>query len=113
MTSNGRFAVDTQREVYLRGLSGRPPQIPTRFVELEAAAQQRMSAQALAYMAGGAGLERTMQANRGAFDRFRIAPRVLRDEHRCFDATRSEIPVPEEEAGDRLGQARGNAAAGY
>ena len=38
-----------------------------------------MSAEAFAYVAGGAGSERTMAANREAFDRWRIVPRVLRD----------------------------------
>ena len=38
-----------------------------------------MSAEAYAYIAGGAGAERTMAANRAAFDRWRIVPRVLRD----------------------------------
>ena len=38
-----------------------------------------MSAEAFAYVAGGAGAERTMAANREAFDRWRIVPRVLRD----------------------------------
>jgi isopentenyl diphosphate isomerase/L-lactate dehydrogenase-like FMN-dependent dehydrogenase len=38
-----------------------------------------MSPQAFAYVAGGAGSERTIAANRAAFDRRRIVPRVLRD----------------------------------
>ena len=38
-----------------------------------------MSAQAFAYVAGGAGLESTIVANRTALDRWRIVPRVLRD----------------------------------
>lgn len=38
-----------------------------------------MSRRAWAYVAGGAGCERTMRANRAAFDRWRIVPRVLRD----------------------------------
>jgi isopentenyl diphosphate isomerase/L-lactate dehydrogenase-like FMN-dependent dehydrogenase len=38
-----------------------------------------MSRQAYAYVAGGAGLESTIAANRAAFERRRIVPRVLRD----------------------------------
>ena len=38
-----------------------------------------MSAEAWAYVAGGAGRESTMDANRTAFERYRIVPRVLRD----------------------------------
>src|SRR6266536_579130 len=38
-----------------------------------------MTRQAYAYVAGGAGLEGTIAANRAAFERRRIVPRVLRD----------------------------------
>ena len=38
-----------------------------------------MSREAFAYTAGGAGSESTMRANRAAFDRWRIVPRMLRD----------------------------------
>ena len=38
-----------------------------------------MSPEAWAYVAGGAGRESTMDANRAAFERWRIVPRVLRD----------------------------------
>ena len=38
-----------------------------------------MSERAFAYVAGGAGAERSMAANRAAFDRCRIVPRMLRD----------------------------------
>jgi isopentenyl diphosphate isomerase/L-lactate dehydrogenase-like FMN-dependent dehydrogenase len=38
-----------------------------------------MSAAAWAYVAGSAGQQRTEQANRGAFDRWAIVPRMLRD----------------------------------
>jgi isopentenyl diphosphate isomerase/L-lactate dehydrogenase-like FMN-dependent dehydrogenase len=38
-----------------------------------------MSSEAYAYVAAGAGAERTVAANRAAFDRWRIVPRMLRD----------------------------------
>jgi isopentenyl diphosphate isomerase/L-lactate dehydrogenase-like FMN-dependent dehydrogenase len=38
-----------------------------------------MSPEAFAYVAGGAGTGATMRANRAAFDRWRIVPRMLRD----------------------------------
>ena len=38
-----------------------------------------MSPEAYAYVAGGAGAERTIAANRAALDRWKIVPRVLRD----------------------------------
>lgn len=68
-----------QRAHYFAGLTGSPRVVPTALGELEAAAQAAMSADAYAYVAGGAGAERTMAANRAAFDRWAIVPRMLRD----------------------------------
>jgi lactate 2-monooxygenase len=45
---------------------------------LEAAARGVLSAEAFSYVAGGASTERTVAANREAFARWRIVPRVLR-----------------------------------
>ncbi|MBX3510577.1 MAG: alpha-hydroxy-acid oxidizing protein [Hyphomonadaceae bacterium] len=71
------FGPETQGAIYLRGLGGAKPDIPTNFTALEAAAQRAMSPEAWAYTAGGAGLETTMAANRAAFSRHAIAPRML------------------------------------
>src|SRR5262249_35516842 len=71
------FRPETQAGVYVRGLSGAKPDIPTNFFALEAKAKEKMSAEAWAYVAGAAGLESTMQANRAAFDRVTIAPHML------------------------------------
>jgi L-lactate dehydrogenase (FMN-dependent) and related alpha-hydroxy acid dehydrogenases len=60
-------------------MSGQRPKVPTDFDALEAAAEKAMSAEAFSYIAGGAGRESTMAANRNAFERWRIAPRMLRD----------------------------------
>src|SRR3954462_4786970 len=46
---------------------------------LEERARGAMSAEAFAYVAGGAGTGATMRANRAAFDRWRIVPRMLGD----------------------------------
>lgn len=70
---------ERQREIFLSGLAGARPVVPTDARLLEARARALMSAEAFAYVAGGAGLERTMLANRAAFDRWRIVPRMLRD----------------------------------
>jgi isopentenyl diphosphate isomerase/L-lactate dehydrogenase-like FMN-dependent dehydrogenase len=43
------------------------------------AARVALSPEAFAYLAGGAGGESTMRANREAFERWRIVPRMLRD----------------------------------
>jgi isopentenyl diphosphate isomerase/L-lactate dehydrogenase-like FMN-dependent dehydrogenase len=72
-----QFGPETQGAIYLRGLSGARPEIPTNFIGLEAAAQQKMTPEAWAYTAGGAGLETAALANRAAFARFPIAPRML------------------------------------
>jgi len=71
------FGPEIQGAIYVRGLGGVTPDIPTNFTTLEAAAQQKMSPEAWAYTAGGAGLETSMDANRAAFSRFPIAPRML------------------------------------
>jgi lactate 2-monooxygenase len=68
-----------QAEIYLAGVRGKRPVVPADYEKLEARARGRMSAEAFAYVAGGAGAERTIAANRAAFDRWRIVPRVLRD----------------------------------
>jgi isopentenyl diphosphate isomerase/L-lactate dehydrogenase-like FMN-dependent dehydrogenase len=68
-----------QTEIYLAGVRGRRPATPFDHRKLERQARSRLSPQAYAYIAGGAGIERTMAANRAAFDRWRIVPRVLRD----------------------------------
>jgi lactate 2-monooxygenase len=72
-----QFGPETQGAIYLRGLSGARPEIPTNFPGLEAAAQKKMSPEAWAYTAGSAGLETAADANRAAFSRFPIAPRML------------------------------------
>ena len=46
---------------------------------LKAKAREVMTPEAYDYVAGGAGSEDTMRANREAFRRWRIVPRLLRD----------------------------------
>lgn len=68
-----------QREIYLAGVGGKRPRVPVAPAELERAAQAALAPEAFAYVAGGAGREATMAANRAALDRWRIVPRRLRD----------------------------------
>src|SRR5690348_4906037 len=68
-----------QIEVYVGGVRGRRPSVPAHPTELERFAQRVLRPEAFAYLAGGAGLEDTMRANRAAFERHRIVPRMLRD----------------------------------
>jgi len=70
---------ERQAEVFLAGVRGRRPRVPLDPAALEARARDLLSPQAFAYLAGGAGSESTMRANREAFERRRIVPRVLRD----------------------------------
>jgi lactate 2-monooxygenase len=72
---NGRLR---QSAVYVRGIGGRRPRVPVAPAALEAAAREAMSPAAYAYVAAGAGAESTMAANRAAFERRRIVPRMLR-----------------------------------
>ncbi len=73
--------IGTQRQsqVYVDGVSGRRPLVPTGERDLEARAIAVMRREASAYIVGGAGREETISSNRAAFARWRIVPRVLRD----------------------------------
>jgi lactate 2-monooxygenase len=66
-------------EIYVTGAGGRKPAVPVAPDALQARAADAMSAPAAAYIIGGAGSEATMRANRAAFDRISLVPRVLRD----------------------------------
>jgi lactate 2-monooxygenase len=70
---------DRQQAVYLTGVGGGRPKLPTDANALEDRARDAISPEAFAYIAGGAGSGRTMAANRSDFDRWRIVPRMLRD----------------------------------
>ena len=63
------IGVRRQTRIYLDGVSGRRPHVPLDADRLEAAAKKRMRPEAFAYVAAGAGNERTVAANRAAFDR--------------------------------------------
>ena len=67
-----------QNDVYLKGLFGEQPTLPFDHRALQAAAEQVMTDGAVGYVSGGAGGEDTMRANREAFDRWRLLPRMLR-----------------------------------
>src|SRR3954463_5952123 len=67
---------DFQNEIYAAG-EARP--FPVAWRELEAAGYAAMTPQGADYVAGGAGGEETVRANREAFDRYRIVPRMLRE----------------------------------
>jgi L-lactate dehydrogenase (cytochrome) len=70
---------DYYREIYACGLGGETPSIPVAIAELEARAAEAMDERAANYVFAGAGSHATMGANREAFERCRIVPRMLRD----------------------------------
>jgi lactate 2-monooxygenase len=78
MVPNVAHFGDVSREIYLRGVAGQRPELPMTAEGLEAAAQRVLPAEAFGYVAGGASTERTVAANREAFARWRIVPRMLR-----------------------------------
>lgn len=73
------YALDRQRNIYVQGAAGLRQTLPFDAFLLEQKAREKMTASAFAYVAGGAGLESTMQANRSGFEQHRIVPRMLRD----------------------------------
>jgi lactate 2-monooxygenase len=72
-------ALNWQRTIYVNGFAGRRPIIPAQWNELYRAGKEAMSEKAFAYIAGGAGLEKTMEANRRGFDRWQIVPHMLKN----------------------------------
>lgn len=68
-----------QMQIYVTGVGGARTRVPVAPDLLEQAAARAMSSKAAAYVIGGAGSEATMRANRAAFDRYALVPRVLRD----------------------------------
>jgi isopentenyl diphosphate isomerase/L-lactate dehydrogenase-like FMN-dependent dehydrogenase len=63
-----------QNAIYI---AQQPPEWPIGAGDWERAAEEKLDAGAFGYIAGGAGAEETMAANRDAFRRRRIRPRML------------------------------------
>lgn len=72
-------ASDWQKQIYLNGFSGKKPVVDTSFEKLEEKAKRKITKEAFAYIAGGAGSEATMRANRRAFNQWKIVPRMLKN----------------------------------
>ncbi|MFF8897795.1 lactate 2-monooxygenase [Streptomyces lydicus] len=70
---------DFQYEIYLNGMTGAVPRLPTDLTRLEQLTEQRLGPGPVGYVAGSAGTGSTAEANRAALDRLRIVPRMLRD----------------------------------
>jgi isopentenyl diphosphate isomerase/L-lactate dehydrogenase-like FMN-dependent dehydrogenase len=65
-------------EIYRAGHDGRMPPLPTDLTSLDDEARKCMSPSAWGYLNGGAGTGATAEANRDAFSRRHLVPRVLR-----------------------------------
>jgi lactate 2-monooxygenase len=93
----GDFA-DYYRQIYALGLGGETPSIPVAVAELERLARETMDERAANYVFAGAGSEDTMDANRAAFRRRRIVPRMLRRDVSTRDLSTTllgtEMPAP-------------------
>ncbi|MFE9427030.1 alpha-hydroxy-acid oxidizing protein [Kitasatospora sp. NPDC006697] len=71
-------ATELVKEILTAGLDGQTPGLPTDLTQLEEAARAVLAPNAFGYLAGTAGTGSTGRANREAFERHRLVPRVLR-----------------------------------
>jgi|HubBroStandDraft_3_1064219.scaffolds.fasta_scaffold00835_6 lactate 2-monooxygenase len=87
-----------EHEIYLAGmLGGRKPARALDWRELERDAYAMLARGPRGYIQGGAGRGKTIRANRDAFDRWQIVPRMLRDvSERTLKRTvlGAELPAP-------------------
>ena len=84
---------------------GHVPRVPVAVRALQAKAKQALNARAYAYVAGGAGDEVTQRANRAAFDKWAVVPRVLRDvsnRDTSVELFGRRLPSPWAERGARM-----------
>src|SRR5258708_579538 len=70
---------ERELQLYAQGLVGGKPSVPVPLHLLEGKAKEILTPRAYDYVAGGAGGEDTMRANRETFYRWQIVPRILRD----------------------------------
>ncbi len=77
------FARQRQSDIFLGDIRGEKSTIPISFKKLKQKAQQQMSPEAYAYIAGSAGSETTKSNNRSGFRHWKIVPRMLRDVSTC------------------------------
>jgi len=88
---------DREQQIYTLGLTGGSLSSPVPLSLLEQKAKEILPPPAYDYVAGGAGGEDTMRANREAFYRWRIVPRMLREvSHRdlSVELLGARLPAP-------------------
>ncbi|KJK36479.1 lactate 2-monooxygenase [Lentzea aerocolonigenes] len=86
-----------QNEIYLQGLGGAVPPFTTDPEALEQSARDRLGPGPFWYVAGGAGSGATVRANRSAFDRVQLVPRMLTnatERHLGVSVLGTELPAP-------------------
>ncbi|HEX7303273.1 lactate 2-monooxygenase [Lentzea sp.] len=86
-----------QNEIYLQGLGGTVPPFTTDPDALEQSARERLGPGPFWYVAGGAGSGATVRANRDAFERVRLVPRMLTnatERHLGVTVLGTELPAP-------------------
>jgi isopentenyl diphosphate isomerase/L-lactate dehydrogenase-like FMN-dependent dehydrogenase len=91
------FGMQRQMGIYLGGLAGNLPGQPVSVEDLDQHARSLLKREAYDYVAGGAGGEATMRANRAAFERWRILPRMLRNISRrdlSVEILGQKLPAP-------------------
>lgn len=89
---------DHQLGIYAAGMfAQQTPSITTNLARLEDQAAETLSPEALGYIVASAGSGSTARANRAAFDRWAITPRMLRSsaarDHACT-VLGTEMPAP-------------------
>ncbi|WP_439663880.1 lactate 2-monooxygenase [Lentzea sp. HUAS TT2] len=86
-----------QNEIYLQGLGGAVPPFTTEPNALEQSARDRLGPGPFWYVAGGAGSGATVRANRDAFERVQIVPRMLTnatERHLGVTVLGTQLPAP-------------------
>ncbi|OZE17309.1 alpha-hydroxy-acid oxidizing enzyme [Rhodococcus sp. 05-2255-1e] len=89
---------DHQLGIYAAGMfAQQTPSITTNLARLEDQAAEKLSPEALGYIVASAGSGSTARANRAAFDRWAITPRMLRSsasrDHACT-VLGTDMPAP-------------------
>jgi lactate 2-monooxygenase len=80
-------ALDRQRSIYTNGMSGARPLVPFHAHDLRDRARQKMSAEAWAYIDGGAGNEESISGNASAFSALTIRPHMMRPNDSAYFST--------------------------
>ncbi|HEX8867274.1 MAG TPA: lactate 2-monooxygenase [Lentzea sp.] len=86
-----------QNEIYLQGLGGAVPPFTTDPDALEQSARDRLGPGPFWYVAGGAGSGATVRANRAAFERVQLVPRMLTnatERHLGVSVLGTDLPAP-------------------